>query len=429
MIKYSIKQRFIEIERIKILITNLSTAMIATPINATIILFTLWNIVPIHRLLIWYILNVFFVVARYFVLSLYKRGYKKDKFRFWRIFIFLSLIISGFLFGSAGFLLIDPERMEYILFIYFILGGMVAGSLGTYHNSLLMYFSYSSTVFLQILIALVFIDHSIAPLMILLGLIYYTLMSASAIHMNQDLSGFLAIKYENFELVKNLNMEKNIVEKLNNELIGKNKRLKDLSNMDSLTGLKNRRYLNEVVSPEMYNFVQNYTMEKEGNNKRIKDKSKGFGVLIIDLDHFKNVNDRYGHDSGDLVLTQFSSILIKNIRANDVAVRIGGEEFVIILKNLEHKALSILAEKIRISIENSLFQITSNRTINITCSIGMIFCPFERSSLSNHTLDQVIGLADKALYYAKSHNRNVSVAVSSGDRNFNEENLIFEISR
>lgn len=228
--------------------------------------------------------------------------------------------------------------------------------------------------------------------------------------MNEDLTETLGIRYDNNMLVRKINIEKKHVELLNAQLIEKNHELKSLTRVDPLTGLKNRRYLFEEFTPYHTKLMKKRWIDLLGKNKR-SSKHYGYGIFMMDIDKFKAVNDNFGHDSGDIVLKQFSLRLIEKVREDDVVARVGGEEFLIVLKDTDENYLPIFAETVRNHIEDTPFNITQNRTINITTSIGFIFYPFFRNFPIKMSFEQMISLADKGLYHAKQNGRNISVAV------------------
>lgn len=122
---------------------------------------------------------------------------------------------------------------------------------------------------------------------------------------------------------------------------------------------------------------------------------------MIDIDFFKNVNDTFGHTSGDMVLKQLSDILISSCRSFDIISRKGGEEFTVILLDCNYERAINLAEKIRKNVEDFHFIIEENKKINITVSIGVSSYP-NRTNNPNKLLYE----SDNALYFAKRNGRN-----------------------
>ena len=121
---------------------------------------------------------------------------------------------------------------------------------------------------------------------------------------------------------------------------------------------------------------------------------------MIDIDHFKNVNDQYGHPVGDQVLQFMASELNSLVRGTDVVARYGGEEFAILLSGSDVKESMELAERLRVTIEEKLFYV-GDRLIRLTISLGVA-----EANENNPNLETLIARADQALYIAKHNNRN-----------------------
>ena len=161
------------------------------------------------------------------------------------------------------------------------------------------------------------------------------------------------------------------------------------ANHDLLTGLYNRRPL-----------------ENEMENK-IRLASNGdirFSILMCDIDHFKNVNDTYGHDDGDIVLKDVADILKSNTRPGDFLCRWGGEEFVVILQNADITRATLVAQRIRANVENYDFILNDNNTIHLTITIGVT----EYSE--GKTAQDMYREADERMYKGKIAGRNRIVA-------------------
>lgn len=160
----------------------------------------------------------------------------------------------------------------------------------------------------------------------------------------------------------------------------------EMSITDALTGLHNRRYM-------------------EGHLKTLVNESLRSGrplsMLITDIDHFKQVNDTYGHDAGDIVLKEFAVRLKRNTRGVDLACRLGGEEFVIIMPDTELARAYQVGERMRACIAAEDFKINESLSIRVTASVGI--ATLEKPE---DTQDSVFKRADNALYAAKRRGRN-----------------------
>jgi len=170
--------------------------------------------------------------------------------------------------------------------------------------------------------------------------------------------------------------------------------LREMSLTDPLTGLRNRRFLTEVLSTDIQAFLdfKNYVLSSR-NNRRGLSEANVFGVFMLDIDHFKQLNDRFGHEAGDRFLMEFAQLLKGSIRKNDVVVRTGGEEFLVVLKNADIAYLDLFTTKILAKIAERSFVLAEP---------------------DRYTFEQIMMLADQALYYAKAHGRNQAVRVLAG---------------
>ncbi len=161
--------------------------------------------------------------------------------------------------------------------------------------------------------------------------------------------------------------------------------LKEQSLKDQLTGLHNRRFLEELI-PKL--------------TKQILRRNSNLGILMVDIDFFKQVNDQYGHDVGDSILKKIAEILRTTVRESDFVIRYGGEEFMVLLVDSQIGKAVEVAEKIRKRVENSTIQVGSV-ILNKTVSIGVSEFPKDTDKFW-----QAVKFADVALYKAKEDGRN-----------------------
>lgn len=157
------------------------------------------------------------------------------------------------------------------------------------------------------------------------------------------------------------------------------------ANRDYLTGLYNRRYFFK----HMQNELEDY-----------EECGEQYALAMIDIDHFKQVNDTYGHDVGDKVIVALASILLSSTSPNDTVARFGGEEFCIALKNINRYSAVDILERIRQSVEAYSIEISKEQHIHITISIGAVLYSAEDG------LEESLNEADMALYNAKKEGRN-----------------------
>lgn len=160
------------------------------------------------------------------------------------------------------------------------------------------------------------------------------------------------------------------------------------ANFDKLTGLYNRRYFDELILNEFQRCLRN--------------PEQPFALLMMDVDHFKNFNDTYGHQVGDQVLASFGQVLSQTVRRTDMAVRYGGEEMAVILPNTNVENAAIAAEKIRRAIAAlQLFDLDGHPIRQITTSIGV-----SQYDPADQNFEDIMRRADEALYRCKHSGRN-----------------------
>ncbi len=193
--------------------------------------------------------------------------------------------------------------------------------------------------------------------------------------------------------------------------------LKELALRDPLTGLRNRRYLFETITPQLDSLRQRHLREVGGSSDR-RPSSEGevMGLFMVDIDHFKKVNDELGHDAGDVVLQQFAQVISACARTNDVVVRWGGEEFLLVLPRTGYAHLTTFAERVRSTVEKKTFKLRNGHTLNLTCSVGYTSFPVFSDPNYDLNLDHVISVADLGLMAAKQEGRNRIIHVFAGER-------------
>lgn len=204
-------------------------------------------------------------------------------------------------------------------------------------------------------------------------------------------SGFLYWRWQN---KRYLVMLKEQVKARTAELDERNERLQALSFTDSLTGLRNRHYFFSVID----SFIN-----KESEQENI--------LCLVDIDHFKRINDTYGHSAGDIILQKFAEILKQCTRKSDIVVRWGGEEFLLLMPNMTRQDACELVERIRLQVSSYPFVI-NDHILTCTCSMGFAPLPLvpERQKWLNW--EQTLELADVGLYIAKETRRNAWLGIA-----------------
>lgn len=163
--------------------------------------------------------------------------------------------------------------------------------------------------------------------------------------------------------------------------------LQRLASFDPLTSLYNRTVLEQKLDTEFHRSARYH---------------HPLSLFMIDLDHFKQINDSYGHNAGDTVLQQFAGVLLKSTRNSDFAARFGGEEFILVLPETSLEDAFELAERLRLAIEEQVIDVSLETNIQVTASIGVASFPQHGDSW-----EALLESADKAMYEAKNAGRNM----------------------
>ncbi|NEQ34622.1 MAG: diguanylate cyclase [Leptolyngbya sp. SIO4C5] len=202
--------------------------------------------------------------------------------------------------------------------------------------------------------------------------------------------------YDHFELLVRIKTHLEL-KQVRDELKQALAAVEKLAATDELTGVANRRYLLELATKEF---------------ERARRYGRSLALVMLDIDHFKMVNDNYGHQAGDRVLQQISTVAAKTLRMGDTLGRIGGEEFIALLPETSIPEAEDVAERLRQTIADLEIAISAEETLQVTVSLGLsIYLPADKS------IDVIITRADAALYIAKSQGRNQVVSLTGHDAN------------
>ncbi len=195
----------------------------------------------------------------------------------------------------------------------------------------------------------------------------------------------LNLSYE--QVVMEFKQAKEKAEKLAGELMEANSKLREMAFQDGLTGLFNHRYFQELMAREMSRSVRYGSV---------------LSLMMFDIDHFKVVNDTYGHPGGDVILRKLATLVQDSMRTSDVVARYGGEEFAVILPETNAGGCKVFAERLRRKVEQMTTDIDGIQ-VKITVSIGLATY---QPGMAATEKSQLIDAADRALYQSKKNGRN-----------------------
>jgi diguanylate cyclase (GGDEF)-like protein len=351
-------------ERVRFVFIQSALPIVFSPIAALILSITLWHDVDHPLLMRWTAGLIALGLIRIGINIGFARAVagERETRRWERIFITSIMLVD--LWWGFGALLLLPHDALIVDAVVFAFVMLMAGG----HTA--SYSAHPFTVIAGVLCLTV-------PITIYFGLQPDTFHRAMA---------FVSVMFVAASLrsINTLGYFFGRTYRLAHELKREKARAEELARTDFLTGLANRRAFYEQGEIELH---------------RLQESTRPAVVVMLDIDHFKSINDRYGHASGDAVIRALANLIRGNLRADDIAGRLGGEEFALLLPDTAADDAFAAAERIRVAAESLLVEGEGVR-ISFTISVGVAML-FEGA-----TLDQWIARADAALYKAKQSGRN-----------------------
>jgi diguanylate cyclase (GGDEF)-like protein len=206
------------------------------------------------------------------------------------------------------------------------------------------------------------------------------------------------------------------------ELMQKNKELEEISLTDPLTGARNRRYFYETISADLAQAQRSHL--KSNNSGDPSQCGQELVLLLVDIDRFKRVNDDLGHSAGDRLLQMVAKRIESVMRRSDYLVRWGGEEFLLVCRTTDRENASFLCRRVLEAVRDLPFDVGNGVEIHKTCSIGWAPYPWLKDDVMMLSIDNVIELADKALYLAKREGRNRSYGLLPSPRVYQSDKTV-----
>ena len=214
--------------------------------------------------------------------------------------------------------------------------------------------------------------------------------------------------------------------KANEKLAEQAKALEEASLTDALTGLKNRRFLMQNIHRDITVVQRYYTDCKQNNIAPTNESDLLF--FLIDLDHFKRINDTFGHHVGDTVLVETQRRLKSMFREIDYLIRWGGEEFLVVVHNTPREDANYIAERILQTIGNEPFDLVDALQQQITCSVGFSAYPIAKQHPTMFEWQTTVAIADAALYGAKNNQRDTWMGFTAISADL-DDNIVQQIKQ
>jgi len=356
-------------EQIRILYSAIPTSLATILVNSIILSVVHWEVVDQASIAAWFISTNLLSVIRLYMYRQFNQLDKNEKVGdLWYQRAMMTSIVSGMTWAAAGFILFAEQSLVHQTFLAFVIAGMSAGAITTLAAILNAARAFLVIALIPIVIQFNLADNAFSLPMTGMTILFMVMLLVSAKRINQTILESLVGRYER-------------------ELVEQKIRYQAL--YDELTDLPNRRLLLKILHQEIAK----------------AERHKRFGaVLFIDLDRFKAVNDSLGHSIGDALLVNVARIIKKRLRKEDIAARIGGDEFVLLLPevgdDLDNAGsnASNIANEIRQCFESPF--VIDGHSIHLTISIGIGLFP------GNAEPEDFIKYADIAMYEAKAEGRN-----------------------
>lgn len=395
--------------------------LVGVLVVAISICIALWQVLPSWKLTLWVGILTLVTSARGYIIVAFKRkapvGANINKWAKWHV---IGTSVSGLTWALPSFFLWPENSSEYHLIWALCILPLSASAVSTYYT---WKASYISFILLSVIpVSLRFFYEGGLSYIVLgfLALFFITVLMQAGSLIHTSSLRTLIVGFRNEALSVFLSEEKAKEEELTLQLQKAHDQLQKISLTDDLTGLWNRRYLKVTIQKYVAQVLRNYRNFQQGLEK-IHSSNTDIVFIMVDLDHFKVVNDTYGHGAGDQVLKQMSHLLKKSCRETDTAIRWGGEEFLVVSLNVQRENDTILVERIRQAVETNKFDIGKESPLHLTCSIGAAVFPFLTNCPEALSWEKAVDLADTCLYAAKRSGRNAWVTIISTDLTISDD--------
>ncbi len=357
------KQQHIRIEKIKLLYLHSLTPIILSAVAGLFLMAALWKSANHQHLLIWFATTFIFACARIWLMTLFKRENPQGSAVLkWEQPYAISLM-AVFLVWSLGLICIMPrDNLSAVFILNTFSIGLAGAAISWYSPLRYLQMATISLALIPMIIVLLTLGHEETFWVGIAAICMYVSCMITSVLLQKTFNG-------NLELAYDLEQAK--------------KQAENLARTDALTGLNNRRAFFDKAEP-LFAYC--------------KRSQQPISALMLDVDHFKKINDSYGHAAGDIALRNLAQLIITNLRDSDLACRFGGEEFAVLLPNTNAEEAMGMANMLKQLMASTTIALADENALSLTASFGI--------AENGETVEDLLNHADKAMYAAKNSGRN-----------------------
>jgi diguanylate cyclase (GGDEF)-like protein len=370
------------VEQVRLLYEHPSL-IVVNIVNALLVVAVLWSAFPRRALALWFALFLILIPARLLIARLQgRRRWPAARAAAWSV---VGSAVTGGAWGLLACAIVSTSDIAYQVFIVFVLGGMTAGAVLLDAAYLPAFFAFVLPIILPATFAFMLRGDLMSIAMGGMLAIFAAVQAVVGYRTNRWIVDTLRLQAQRENLTADLY-------RTTAELTRREAILRIMANHDELTGLFNRYYLFETMAREM---------------RRAQRLQAPITIAILDIDHFKDFNDNFGHEAGDEVLRTIGAFLQRSVRGSDIVCRYGGEEFVLAFFDSDTLAALPRLAQICEGIKDTPCACRGLPLPGVTLSVGVAQYPAH-----SKTVDGLIRAADRALYAAKKAGRDRIEVVS-----------------
>jgi diguanylate cyclase (GGDEF)-like protein len=361
------KQKQIHIEKIKLLYQHSLIPVVLSGVASFFLVAALWTSANQQHLLIWLGATLVFACIRVLLITKFQRiKPQADDVLKWEKPYSISLL-TVFLLWSAGLIWIMPkDNLSAVLILNTFSIGLAGAAISWYSPLRYLQMATISLALIPMIIVLLTLGRPEAMWVGVAACCMYISCMITSVLLQKSFNGNLELAYD-LEVAK--------------------KHAESLASTDSLTGLNTRRaFFDKAESLFAY----------------CKRNNQPISALMLDVDHFKKINDSFGHAAGDIALRNLAQLLKSNLRESDLSCRFGGEEFAVLLPNTNVEEATEMANLIKKMMATTIIALADENALSLTASFGV--------AEYGATVEDLLNNADKAMYLAKNNGRNYVIA-------------------